>query len=80
MMAVISRVPLTSLIERSQICIDELRLQQQIFRRIAGQRQLRKRDDIGVCIARTIHPFKNFWAFPSMSPTTTFICAIAKRN
>ena len=52
--------PADDLVQSRQIGVDELRLQQQIFRRVTRQRQLRKCDDIGIGVARTFHPLDNF--------------------
>src|SRR5207253_4906140 len=38
------------------IRVDELRLQQQVFRRVSGQREFGKCDDVRIDIARAIHP------------------------
>ena len=48
------------LVERFEIRIDELRLEQQVFRRVSRQHKLGKCDDVRIDIARAIHPLDDF--------------------
>ena len=51
--------PADNFFELNQIGIDELRLQQQIFRGIARERQLRKRDNLRAHLTRAVDPIQN---------------------
>jgi hypothetical protein len=48
------------LLQRGEVCVDELGFKQQIFRRISGQGELGKSDHIRVNVAGVIDPFENF--------------------
>src|SRR5207237_1052821 len=52
--------PADDFVESGEIGIDELRLQKQIFRRVARQRELGKCDNVSIRVARAVHPFRNF--------------------
>src|SRR5262249_8977514 len=45
--------------ERGKIRIDELRFEQQVFGRVAGQREFGKRDDVRFDATRALDPLQN---------------------
>ena len=56
---------------------DECGPQQEILRRIAGDRELGEEDEIGARLARLLEPRDDAVRLPSRSPTAVLICASA---
>ena len=54
--------------------------EQEVLGRVAGERQLRKGDELGAQVARALDRVDDRATLPSRSPTVVLICARATRN
>ena len=71
---------LGELLERGEVVAHELGTQDEVLRRIAGDGELGKADEVGAAIGRPLRALDHRSTLPSRSPTVVLICPSAMRT